>query len=317
MRFRYAQRRLAGSVVAVFLSSVVVFAVFFVLPGGDPAVRIAGRTATPETIVAVRVSYGFNRPLYDQYLTMMGKLFTNRLESYVTHADVVSQVLSRIGPTFSVAVGATVLGGTLTVISATIGAAYRGRVPAAVVSGLSMVLVSMPAIYLMTVLQYGLGERSNLLPVGGYVSFAQSPWGWFQHLILPWTVLSLGIFAVSGRLLTANMIDTLGQPYVKTAHAKGASSARIWFGHVLPNAVLPVVTTLGLEFAGLLGGGAILVETVFDIPGDGQYASEAVQTLDIPVLIGLSLVGSIIVIVVNALVDLLYPLIDPRARAAS
>ena len=139
---------------------------------------------------------------------------------------------------------------------------------------------------------------------------------WLRHMILPWTVLSLAIFAVSGRLLTANLIDALSHPYVKTARAKGASPSRIWLKHVLPNAILPIFTTLSLEFAGLIGGGSILVESLFNIPGNGQYADEALYSLDLPVLIALTLVGSVVVIAVNTAVDLVYPLIDPRARSA-
>jgi peptide/nickel transport system permease protein len=315
MRSGQIVRRLAGSVMAVFVSSVVVFVLFFVIPGGDPAARIAGRDATPETIIAVRRSYGFDRPLYDQYLTMMHNLLTNRLESYVTHTRVVSEIGARFPATLSVAVGAALIGTVLTIASGLIGAVYRGRVPAAVVSVLSMVIVSLPIIYLVAELQGQVSTRAPFLPVGGYVSITTSVTGWLQHMILPWTVLSLAIFAVSGRLLTANLIDALSHPYVKTARAKGASPGRIWVKHVLPNAILPVVTTLSLEFAGLVGGGSILIESLFNIPGDGQYAAEALNTLDLPVLIGMTLVGSVVVIAVNVAVDILYPLLDPRARS--
>jgi peptide/nickel transport system permease protein len=316
MRLGPIIRRLAGSVVAIFLGSIVVFVIFFVMPGGDPAARIAGRTATPELIAAVRHSYGFDRPLYLQYLAMMHKLVTNQLESYATHTMVVSQIFSRFPATLSVAIGATVIGAALTIVSGMIGAIYRGRVPAAAVTALSMVIVSVPVIYVIAELQQQVSGRWSVIPVGGYVGFNTNLAGWFQHMILPWTVLSLAIFAVSGRLLTANLIDALTHPYVKTARAKGASWRRIWLKHVLPNAILPIVTTLSLEFAGLIGGGAILVESLCDISGDGQYAAEALLTLDLPVLIGLTLVGSVVVITVNATVDILYPLIDPRSRSA-
>jgi peptide/nickel transport system permease protein len=132
-------------------------------------------------------------------------------------------------------------------------------------------------------------------------------------MLMPWFCLSLAIFAYGGRLLTANLIDALGHPYVKTARAKGASGTRVWLKHILPNSILPIVTILGLELAGLLAG-AILVEALFNVPGNGQYAAEALNQLDLPVLITLTLVGSVVVITVNTAVDLLYPLIDPRAR---
>ena len=309
-------RRLASSIVAIFLSSVAVFFLFFVMPGGDPAARIAGRSATPETIAAVRHSYGFDRPMYDQYVTMMHKLVTNKLISYTTHAKVVSNMWSRFPATLSVAIGAILIGAALTIVSGMIGAIYRGRIPAALVAVGSMVIVSLPIIFIIAELQRQVSPRVSFVPVGGYVSINTSITGWFQHMILPWTVVSLAIFAYSGRLLTANLIDELSHPYVKTARAKGASWSRIWLKHVLPNAILTIVTTLGLEFAGLIGGGSILVESLLNVPGNGQYAAVALNSLDLPVLIGLTLVGSVVVIVMNAAVDLLYPVIDPRARSA-
>jgi peptide/nickel transport system permease protein len=309
-------RRLVGSVIAVFLSSVAVFFLFFVMPGGDPAARIAGRSATPEVILAVRHSYGFDRPVYDQYITMMHNLVTNRLISYTTHAKVISEMWSRFPATLSVAAGAMVIGAVLTIVSGMVGAIYRGRIPAAVVAVVSMVIVSLPIIFIIAELQRQVSSRVSFVPVGGYVSLTTSFTGWFQHMLLPWSVVSLAIFAYSGRLLTANLIDELSHPYVKTARAKGASSSRIWIKHVLPNATLTIVTTLGLEFAGLIGGGSILVESLLNVPGNGQYAATALNSLDLPVLIGLTLVGSVVVITVNAAVDLLYPVIDPRARSA-
>jgi len=312
MYLLHVLRRLVGSVLAIFLCSLAVFVLFFVIPGGDPAARIAGRSATPEIIAQVRHSYGFDRPLYDQYLTMMHNLVTNRLISYTTHTKVVSSMVSRFPATLSVAIGAIIIGALLTLGSGMLGAIYRGRLPAALIAILSLIIVSLPIIFVVGELQ----RNATFFPVGGYVSFTTSITGWFQHMILPWAVLSLAIFAVSGRLLTANLVDTLNHPSVKTARGKGASSSRIWLKHVLPIAILPIFTTLSLEFAGLIAGGSILVESLFNIPGNGQYASEALNSLDLPVLIAITLVSAVIVVTVNTAVDLLYPVIDPRARSS-
>jgi peptide/nickel transport system permease protein len=247
---------------------------------------------------------------------MMHNLMTNRLISYSTHAKILSEMWARFPATLSVAIGAIFLGALLTIASGMIGAIYRGRIPAALITNISLVIVSLPIVFIVAEIQRQISSRISLLPVGGYVSFETSTTGWLQHMILPWSVLSLAIFAFSGRLLTANLIDALSHPYVKTIRAKGASSRRIWLKHVLPNAILPIFTTLGLEFAGLIGGGSILVETLINIPGNGQYAASALSTLDLPVLIALTLVGSVVVITVNAIVDFMYPLIDPRARSS-
>ena len=307
-------RRLVGSIIAIFVSSVCVFILFFVLPGGDPAARIAGRYATQETIAQVRIAYGFNRPLYVQYIAMMHNLVTNRLISYQTHSKILPEILARYPATLSLAAGAIVIGAVLTIASGMIGAIYRGRIPAAVIAAVSLVIVSLSVIFVVGELQSQVSSRVSFLPAGGYVGLSTSFTGWLEHMILPWTVLSLAIFAFSGRILTANLIEQFSYPYVKIARAKGASWTRIWLKHVLPNAILPIFTTLGLEFAGLIGGGSILIEALFDVPGIGQYADEALGTLDLPVLITLTLLGSAVVIAVNLAVDLLYPVIDPRAR---
>ena len=157
-------RRLIGSIVAIFLSSVTVFLLFFVMPGGDPAARIAGRTATPEIIAEVRNSYGFNRPLYDQYLTMMHNLVTNRLISYTTHAKVLSEMWSRFPATLSVAIGATVIGATLTIASGMIGAIFRGRLPAVLIAALSMVIVSLSIVFVVAEVQRAVSARDSFLP---------------------------------------------------------------------------------------------------------------------------------------------------------
>ena len=146
-------RRLGGSLVAIFLSSVAVFVIFFVMPGGDPAARIAGRQATPEVIASVRVSYGFDRPVYDQYLTMMHKLVTNQLVSYTNHTRVVSEMASRFPATLSLAIGAIIIGAALTIVSGLIGAIYRNRLPGAAVAVVSMVIVSLPIIFVVALLQ--------------------------------------------------------------------------------------------------------------------------------------------------------------------
>ncbi len=176
-----------------------------------------------------------------------------------------------------------------------------------------MLTVSTPTVVFALELQYYLAARLHWFPVSGYHGLASNPFSWFQHLLLPAFVLSLPILAVSGRLLQANMLDASRHDYVKTARAKGTPRHEIWSRHILRNAILPIVTTLGLEYAALIGGGTILVEAIFNLNGIGEYAATAVSNFDLPALIGTSLFGAVAVIVINLIVDLSYPLFDARA----
>lgn len=317
MSFPSLVRRIIGSIVAAFISSLVVFAVFFVVPGGDPALRLAGPQATPETIAEVSKAYGFDRPLYDQYASTMHNLFTNDLVSYANRSHVVSEIFSRLAPTAALAVGAIVLGIVMSLAAGLAGAYFKGRWPAAVVSTGSMVLVSAPTVFIAIELQHVLGQSLGVLPDSGYVPMFDNPINWALHLVLPCFVLALPVVAYTSRLLRANLIEAREQPYVKTARAKGVPWRTIWLRHILRNAVLPVTSAWGLEFGAMLGGGTILVERIFNVPGIGLYAAQGVDNLDLPVLIGVSLLGAVFVIAINLAVDVAYRFIDPRAEVHS
>jgi peptide/nickel transport system permease protein len=154
----------------------------------------------------------------------------------------------------------------------------------------------------------------ELFPNGGYVEFTENPFEWFHHLILPWTALAILFIGVYSRVLRGNILDTMNEDYVRTARAKGLSERRVMFKHVLRNSMVPIVTLWGLDFAVVIGGGAILTETVFNLQGVGQYAADSIGQLDVPPILAVTLFGAFFVVFFNALVDIAYAALDPRVR---
>ncbi|HLM51319.1 MAG TPA: ABC transporter permease, partial [Solirubrobacteraceae bacterium] len=161
-----------------------------------------------------------------------------------------------------------------------------------------------------------LGFKAGIFPNGGYVPFTQDPADWFWHLVMPWTALSLLFIGIYSRVLRSNILDTINEDFVRTARAKGLSERQVLIRHVLRNSLIPVVTLWGLDFGAVLGGGAILTETVFDLQGVGQYAAQAISELDQPPVIAITLLGAFCIVVLNTVVDVIYAALDPRIRLA-
>ena len=179
---------------------------------------------------------------------------------------------------------------------------------------LALIGISMPVFWIGALMNHYLGFELGLFPNGGYVEFAESPADWAYHLILPWTALSILFIGVYSRVLRSNVLDTINEDYVRTARAKGLSERHVLFKHVLRNSLIPVVTLWGLDFAVVIGGGAILTETVFNLQGVGQYAADAIVQLDVPPILAVTMFGAFFVVFVNAIVDIAYAALDPRIR---
>jgi peptide/nickel transport system permease protein len=244
----------------------------------------------------------------------MKRAIDGSLASYVTHLEVRDEIISRAPVTLSLAVGTTVIAVVLVLLVGVLSAAWAGRTGDRILALLSLGAMSIPTVWLLVELQYWLTEQVEVFPVGGWVPFVDDPRGWLKHALLPCFVSALPLVGVSGRLLRATMLDALQEDYVKTARAKGVPWRTIWTSHILRNGLLPVVSTVGLDFAGMAAGGLILTETVFDIPGVGQYAAQSVAALDLPPLIGVTLYAAATVVVLNTVVDLIYVWVDPRVR---
>jgi len=271
----FIMRRLIGMVAVLFAVSVLVFIVFILLPGGDPAERMAGKNPTPENIHNIREKWGFDKPFYVQYARMMQKALNGLtpgphseydiLRSFDTRQDVVHEIVKGIPATMSLCIGAAIIWLFFGIVVGVISAVTAGTVSDRLITILALVGISMPVFWL-------------------------------------------------GIVLRSNMLDSMGEDYVRTARAKGLPPRAVLQRHVLRNSLIPIVTLFGLDFAAVLGGGAILTETVFDLKGVGWYAAQSVGGLDLPPIMGVTLYGAFFIVVFSAAVDFAYAYLDPRIR---
>jgi peptide/nickel transport system permease protein len=314
--FAFLIRRFLGMIVVLAAVSFIVYFVFIIIPGGDPAQRIAGRTATAANILSIRHRLGLDQPFYVQWFDLMKQLFTAQLVSYSDQLNVVSQIWQGLPVTFSLSIGAGIIWLAFGVLVGVISAVTAGRFSDRSITVLALIGISMPVFWLGILLRYVFAEQRSWFPDGGYTPLTSSPAQWFYHLILPWLTLAVLFIGFYGRVLRSNILDTINEDYVRTAKAKGLSPRRILIKHVLRTSLIPIVTLFGLDFAAVLGGGAILTETVFDLHGVGFYARTAIGNLDLPPLIGVTLFGAFFIVLFSTLVDVAYAYLDPRIRAS-
>jgi peptide/nickel transport system permease protein len=311
---RFVVRRVLSMIVVLFAISVLTFTIFNVLPAGDPALRMAGRQPDKTQVEAIRRDWGFDKPVYVQYVKTMEKIFTGDLISYVTQLNVVDEIRKDVPRTFSLAVGAAIMWMLFSIVLGLFTAARAGQFSDRFLTILALVGISMPVFWVGALMNYYLGFKAGIFPNGGYVELTKDPVQWLYHLIMPWTALSLLFIGVYSRVLRSNVIDTLGEDYVRTARAKGLSERRVLVRHVLRNSLIPIVSLWGLDFGAVLGGGAILTETVFDLQGVGQYAAESIGHLDVPPVMAVTMFGAFFIVLLNAIVDIVYAALDPRIR---
>jgi peptide/nickel transport system permease protein len=311
---RFIVRRLIQMVLVMFSVSVVTFLIFNVIPNGDPAVRMAGRQPTETQIQAIREEWGFDEPLHVQYLTTMEKIFTGDLISYTTQLDVVDQIVEGIPRTMSLAVGAAILWMFFAVALGLYSAMRAGRFADRFLTVLALIGISMPVFWIGALMNYYLGFKAGIFPNGGYVEWTEDPVDWAYHLVMPWVALSLLFIGIYSRVLRSNVLDTMNEDYVRTARAKGLSERRVLVVHVLRNSLIPIVALWGLDFGLVVGGGAILTETVFDLQGVGQFAADSIGQLDVPPVLAVTMYGAFFIVLLNTVVDILYAALDPRIR---
>jgi peptide/nickel transport system permease protein len=311
---RFVVRRLLQMVLVMFAVSVLTFLIFNVIPNGDPAVRMAGRQPTETQIEAIRKEWGFDENIVVQYLTTMRKVFTGDLQSYFTQLPVGEEILKGLPRTLSLAVGAALLWMFVAVCFGLYSAMKAGKFADRFLTIIALIGISMPVFWIGALMNYYLGFKWGLFPNGGYVEFTEDPIDWFYHLILPWTALAILFVGFYSRLLRSNVLDTINEDYVRTARAKGLSERQIMVRHVLRNSLIPIVTLWGLDFGAVLGGGAILTETVFDLQGVGQYAADSIGQLDVPPVLAVTIFAAFFIVLLNAIVDIVYAYLDPRIR---
>lgn len=316
--------RLLRLVSVMFGISVVAFLIFFATPGSDPAARIAGRNASPETLEQVRRSFGLDKPLPVQYALMMKRLFvTGDLTSFVNRGQkVVPAVMRAVPVTLSLVLGAAVLWVVGGLVVGVVAAATRGGWTDRLLMMASLVGVSMPVFWVAEVANLVTQSRFHdtilfsWVPPLGYKPLLSDPWGWFKTLVIPWVTLAILYIGLYGRVLRADLVETLQEDFIRTARAKGLGETRILIRHGLRSSLVAFVTLFGLDFGALVGGGALLTEVVFGLRGVGKLTYDALQTLDLPVIMATVLYASFFVVAANAVVDMLYVVLDPRVRDA-
>jgi peptide/nickel transport system permease protein len=303
--FAYVIRRIVFGFAVLLGTSLITFVIAFVIPA-DPAVAVAGAKADPATLATIRTQLGLDQPLYIQYAHYVDRALHGDLgRSYIRREDVASLILSRAPATAILAATAMLLSLALGIPMGMLATAYRNRAPDNILLVLSLGLVSIPVFWLGTILLIVGGLYLRWFPLGGFDSW--------RSLILPAITLALGSAGYYSRILQTNLTDAMDQEYVRTARGKGLSMSAAMLKHAMANAMLPLITLAGLDFAGLLSG-VVLTETVFNWPGLGRLAFEAVFNLDIPLVMGTVLFSAALVVVANLIVDLLYAWLDPRIR---
>jgi peptide/nickel transport system permease protein len=314
---RFIVRRLVGMVLVLFACSVLVFLIFMVAPGGGTdaaARRIAGKNATPALIANVKEDFGFDKPLPVQYTTMMKKIFTGSLVSYSSQLNVVDEIKKGMPATFSVIIGAAVLWLFFGIVFGYLSAVHAGGWADKALTVLALIGISMPVFLLASFLLYYFTFKLQWFPNGGYTKFTESPYEWLRHLILPWFALTVLYIGFYSRVLRSNMLDVMNEDYVRTARAKGLTERRVRMRHVLRNALIPIVTIFGLDFGAVLGGGDLVIESIFNIHGVGYFAATALSNQDLPPILAVTLLGAFFIVFFNALVDIAYAYLDPRIR---
>ena len=311
---RFIVRRLIGAIAVLFAVSILVFLIFNVVPATNPAQRIAGKNATPQLIKSVEQEWGFDKSLPEQYWTQMKLIFTGKATSYsLAHINIDKRIEEGIPATASLCIGAAIIWLAFGFLFGYLSAVRAGGWLDRSLTVLALVGISMPVFWLASILLYYFTYKIELFPPSGYESLS-NPGKWLSHLILPWISLAILYAGFYSRVLRSSMLDVMNEDYVRTARAKGLSQRRVMTRHVLRNSLIPVITLFGLDFGVLIGGGAIVTESLFNLEGVGYFAAEALKQQDLPSIMALTLFGAFFIVLFNILVDIAYAYLDPRIR---
>jgi peptide/nickel transport system permease protein len=301
----YVARRLLQSLLILLGISLVTFVLLYLVPA-DPARQIAGRSATAQTVENIREQLGLNLPFYQQYLRYLGDLLQGDLgRSYLQKTEVAELIWSRLPASLLLMAGAIACELAIGLTMGAIAALRRGTPVDNSLMVVSFVGVSAPQFVIGILLLYVFAVRLEWFPIGGY--------GTFAHLVLPSVTLGFLGAGWYSRMMRSSLIDVLGQDYIRTARAKGLRRAQILFVHAMPNAILPIIAMIGIDI-GLFMSGIVVVESVFGWPGIGQLAWQAIQRIDIPIIMGVTMVSAFAIVLGNLLADLIAPLVDPRIK---
>jgi peptide/nickel transport system permease protein len=318
----YLARRLTWAVVVLLCVTALTFAIFYLMPPGDPAQRFVGKQPTEENMALVRHNLGLDKPWYVQYgkfvkATVVGDKYgwPGLGYSYDSNVSIRSKVIEKTPRTLSLIAGAAVIWLVGGVLIGVLSAIKRRTAIDRVAMGFALFGISAPVFWLGLMALFIFWYKLDLTGGTGYVAFSDSPRQWASHLILPWTVLALLYAAIYARMVRGNLLDTMGEDFIRTARAKGLSERTVIFRHGLRASLAPIVTMFGLDIA-LLVGGAVITESVFNLDGLGFMAIDSVFRQDLPGVLGVVLLGTFAVVMANLLVDIAYAFLDPRVRYA-
>jgi peptide/nickel transport system permease protein len=310
---KYLLRRFAAAIPVLFLVSLMSFAVIWLVPG-DPAASFLDASATKEQLERVRHELGLDQPLLQQMLQWYGRVLSGDLgQSILLQRSVGDALVERLPVTLSLSAVALVLAALMGISAGIFAAMHRGGTADRAVMTASLLGLSMPDFWLGLVLIVVFAVGLGWLPSGGFVPLTESFTGWLRTMTLPALTLALVQTGFIARMTRSAMLDVLHQDYIRTADAKGLSHAFVVLRHGLPNAMMPILTVLGI-IAGSLLGGAVVVEQVFSLPGVGRLIIGAIMSRDFPVIQGGLLFLAAIYVAINLAVDLLYAVVDPRVR---
>lgn len=309
----YILKRLASMVPVLFLVSVVIFMIIHLTPG-DPVLVMLGEEASPEARDRLRAELGLDQPLPIQYVIWAGRVMRGDLGNSIrTHQPVSEAILQRLPVTIELSIAAMLVSLAIALPAGIISALRRNSAADITSSVLALLGVSVPNFFLAVLLIWIFALNLRWLPPIGFVPLLQDPGGNLKSLIMPAVTLGTALAAVTTRQMRGSLLEVLGNDYIRTAWAKGLDEALVVQRHALKNALIPVVTVVGLQMGNLLGS-AIITETIFALPGVGRMVVDSIFQRDFPMVQGIVLYLALMFLVINLLVDLTYAYLDPRIR---
>ncbi len=327
--FRYLIRRLLSAAAILVVISVITFLIFFALPS-NPALLACGKTCSPSRIVEIKHSLGLDKNITLQYWEFIKGVFVGRTfgdNSILVHCNapclgisfkddtpVFTTLMGRFPADLSLALGSAAIFLVVGVGLGVLAAIRKGKAADKLAVGFALVGISLQPYFVGLLLLFVFVDKWQILPNPGYTSLFSDPGQWFSGLILPWITLVVLYLAFYTRLTRASMLDVLGEDYIRTARAKGLNQNKVIFKHALRAAITPIVTIFGMDFGALVGGAAVITESVFGIDGIGKLAVDSVDDSDLPVIMATTLAAAVVIVIANIVVDVVYGLIDPRVR---
>lgn len=306
-------RRLLAAIPVLAMVAVIVFALLRLSPG-DPAIILAGDGATPEQLNAIRASMGLDKPVMVQFIVWIGHLLRGDLgTSLISGLPVAGMIAERFGPTLALCIGTIVIAVAIAIPVGILAAWQQGKLLDRLAMAASVVGFSVPGFIIGYMLVLLFARWLGWLPVQGYQPLSAGLWPFIERLILPTLTLSTAYIALIARIVRTSVIEVMGEDFIRTARAKGMTEAAVLIRQALGNAAVPIVTIIGVSIAMLIGG-VVVTESVFNVPGLGRLVLEAVLARDYPIIQALILLFSMLYVLINLVIDVLYSLLDPRIR---